>query len=527
MTKRADSDEHYVLDLCDEILGSAGLRQARFEWLRGDPSEARPQGAMLPVDGFWRERGIVVEFHEEQHTKPSPFFDRRQTVSGTDRGEQRRIYDERKAATIPVHGLRLVTIDKSAFHIRSKRIVREHVRDFAIVQEYLREHGDAATPGGIVESIPSTSVSGEPIGGADPSPEELSEVEAEREGLKEFVSKLTPTEVKEGDWFAKLLTFALDSYVKKVNWEYFQEKYQGVPPDVIVDQRIKMAARYAMIEGFLSASAYTGAVAATIGSLGGASPLTVPAIVATVMVDIAYLSQLQIRLAYDIAVLYQVPLDTEDPEDLWKLIRVAFTIKGGELAREGAIKAVPAVMRPLIKRYFSGHVLATAKALPVVGKFLLQRNMIKIGIPLVGIPIAVTLNRWSTFVAGKHARSVFRNEARVVEVAERLLDRTEHLSLTLWVAWLVIDSDGKISDDEALLMRHLIRLARDRHEHIDERLAKAVNIDVEEIWSRIESEVGDLDDIVAAAEEIARIDGEMNAKERTILDEIRARCART
>ena len=53
------------------------------------------------------------------------------------------------------------------------------------------------------------------------------------------------------------------------------------------------------------------------------------------MVDVAFISRLQLRLARDIAVLYRVPLDTSDPDDLWKLIRVAFTIKGGEAVREG------------------------------------------------------------------------------------------------------------------------------------------------------------------------------------------------
>src|SRR5215211_1798560 len=34
--RRAASDEAYVIDLCDEILGERALRQHRFEWLRGD-----------------------------------------------------------------------------------------------------------------------------------------------------------------------------------------------------------------------------------------------------------------------------------------------------------------------------------------------------------------------------------------------------------------------------------------------------------------------------------------------------------
>ena len=77
---------------------------------------------------------------------------------------------------------------------------------------------------------------------------------------------------------------------------------------------------------------------------------------------------------------------------MWKLIRVAFTIKSGEFVREGVVRAVPPFMRQVIKRYYSGPVLAAARGLPFVGKFLLQRNVIKIGIPVVGVPVAVVLN---------------------------------------------------------------------------------------------------------------------------------------
>lgn len=171
-------------------------------------------------------------------------------------------------------------------------------------------------------------------------------VEAERSEIREFVQELTMDEIKSGSWFTKLLSHAMSSYTTKVDWAYFQEKYKGVPADGIVDQRIKMASRYAAIEGGLSARAYTVAIAATIGSAGGASPIVVPAAVATVMVDVAYITQVQLRLAYDIAVLYRVPLDLSDPDDLWKLIRVAFTIKGGEVAREGVVKVVPSSCGP-------------------------------------------------------------------------------------------------------------------------------------------------------------------------------------
>ncbi|MGY5013394.1 hypothetical protein ACWCY6_35815 [Streptomyces sp. 900105755] len=353
-------------------------------------------------------------------------------------------------------------------------------------------------------------------------------VEQEQDEIRGFVKGLSADDIKSGNWFTKLAAHAMNSYTEKVDWQYFQDRYAGVPADAIVDQRIKMAARYAALEGGLSAGAYTATVAATIGSLGGASPATVPAAVATMMVDVAFTTQLQLRLAYDISVLYRIPLDVHDPEDLWKLIRVAFTIKSGEAAREGVAKAVPALVRPLVKRFYSGSVLSAGKALPIVGKSLLQRNVIKIGIPLVGVPLAVLLNRYTTLLAGRHARAVFRNEARVIEIAEGISERSRHPQLMLWVAWLVLraNAKAKIADDEALLMRHLVRQVRERHEVVDDRLASVVDIDPAEVWKRVDAEPGDLDDVLDAAERVATVDGDVNSREKAILAELRERCRR-
>lgn len=134
VANRADSDEHYVLDLCDEILGATGIRQARFDWLRGDVSPSSGRSAQLPVDGYWPANELVVEFQEKQHTESVPIFDRRATVSGIPRGEQRRLYDRRKADLVPAHGLRLVVVHKSEFEVRRDRIVRDRDRDTAVVR---------------------------------------------------------------------------------------------------------------------------------------------------------------------------------------------------------------------------------------------------------------------------------------------------------------------------------------------------------------------------------------------------------
>lgn len=158
---------------------------------------------------------------------------------------------------------------------------------------------------------------------------------------------------------------------------------------------------------------------------------------------VAFVTQLQLRLAYDVAVLYRVPIDVSDPDDLWKLIRVAFSIKGGEFVREGVIKVVPPLTRQLIKRYYSGPVLAAAKGLPFVGKLLLQRTVIKVGIPWWESPSAV-VNRYTTLVAGRHAQAVFRNEARVIELALNLSRNSQHPQLMLW--GLVARDHGRQED---------------------------------------------------------------------------------
>ena len=349
-------------------------------------------------------------------------------------------------------------------------------------------------------------------------------VEKEQNDLRGFVRGLTGDDIKSGNWFSKLVSHALSVYTKTADAAYFEAKYDGLPADAIVDARIKTASRYAALEGGMSAGAYTGAVAATIGTAGGASPLTLPAAGITVLVDLAFTTQLQLRLAWDISVLYSVPIDIDDPDDLWKLIRVALTIKSGELAREGLPKAVPVIVRPLVKRVYSKGVLAAGRSLPVVGKFLLQRNMIKIGIPAVGVPLSIVLNRQSTLAAGRHARTVFRNDARIIEAATRLAERTTHPETLLWVAWLVIAADPKISDDETQLMRHLVRLVHEHHAVSDDRLRRVVDVDPDEVWARLARESGDLTDLVDAATAVARIDGDITKLEHATLDEVVRRC---
>lgn len=352
----------------------------------------------------------------------------------------------------------------------------------------------------------------------DASAEERAHVDRERERMKGFVQQLSAEDITSGNWFSRLLSHALSTDTTRVDWQYFQEKYAGVPADAVVEERIRMAARYASIEGGMSAGAYSGIAIFVV-------PLIVPAAVTSALVDISFTAQLQLRLAYDIAVLYGVPIDVSDPEDLWRLIRIAFTIKAGEAAEEGLLKVVPAIVQPIVKTFYRKEVVTAGRALPVVGKYLLQRNVIKIGIPLVGVPLAITLNHWTTKIAGQHARAVFRNQARIIETAATIAARSRHPQLMLWIAWVTITADGKPTSDESQLMRHLVREVRERYEVVDEELARVVEVDWAEVLRRVDAEPGDRRDLLDAARAVSEIDGAANQRERLVLDRLEQLCA--
>lgn len=131
---RAESDEYYVISLCNELLNAEASQQHRFGFLKGD------SGVSLPVDAYYEHLNLVIEYHESQHTESIGFFNKKTTVSGVCRDEQRRIYDERRLTELPKHGIKVVVIDYSRFGT-TKKIKRNHDKDIQIVKQILEENG--------------------------------------------------------------------------------------------------------------------------------------------------------------------------------------------------------------------------------------------------------------------------------------------------------------------------------------------------------------------------------------------------
>lgn len=140
-------DEQYVLDLCDEVLGLTCSRQHRFDFLLGDKN-LKGTATKLPVDGYYKELKLAIEYRERQHTEAVNFFDKpdRMTISGVHRGEQRKNYDERRREILPKYGIALVEFSYSDFNYgKQKRIIREHNHDIEIVANKLKTYVNRLT----------------------------------------------------------------------------------------------------------------------------------------------------------------------------------------------------------------------------------------------------------------------------------------------------------------------------------------------------------------------------------------------
>jgi hypothetical protein len=135
-------DQNYIIDLCDEVLNMKALHEHTFDFLRGDPSLKRPNGTKLPVDAWYPELNLVIEFEEIHHSKPNVHFDKpfKMTISGTNRGEQRVKYIKLRKIIFPKHKIRVLFIPYDKFELKGKKLKRIKDEDMKVVRELLKDY---------------------------------------------------------------------------------------------------------------------------------------------------------------------------------------------------------------------------------------------------------------------------------------------------------------------------------------------------------------------------------------------------
>ena len=215
-----------------------------------------------------------------------------------------------------------------------------------------------------------------------------------------------------GEWLPRLVAQTFRAYYENSTPEYFAAKYPSLTQEQIFSKLKRAAVRQAGLVGAVTGIAMSAnelTALATGGELfvGLSGNLLLAAI--TVSADLVGAMAVQLRLVVQVARLYGIELDLNDPDDVWIVLGYAV---GGEISQE--ISQLGARMgsrlaKQAIRKHLTGEILTTAQRLAAkIGLKLLQRTVVSLVVPGVSIATATYLNRRFTSAVADIARKHFR-----------------------------------------------------------------------------------------------------------------------
>lgn len=316
--------------------------------------------------------------------------------------------------------------------------------------------------------------------------------------------------------------FAQERVIEQGGEAWLRSKYPGLPTEAIAGKLCELAEQTAAIAGSLSGAAASGAVfTAGVG---------IPMAVSAVMAEVLYTVRLQLRLVYDLHLLYGIPLDASDPEDLLGIFAVVYGVKLAEVGGIGAKALGPEVMRAQLYRLIHGNTKSIQSAVnrvlgPRIARSVTQKGILKTAVPVVGVALSAGWNYTATRAMGSRVRQEVRIKAGLREEAIRLQAKvtTDEFTTLAMVEGLVALAlaDGDFSDLEREVYLTFLRQLQLSPERL-EGLAGKVHADLDGVLTQL-STVDDEECSKALAHcfcLIAAADGVLNPAEKQTLSQL-------
>ena len=341
------------------------------------------------------------------------------------------------------------------------------------------------------------------------------EVSAELEEAKEFAKTLDIDDVKSGQWFITLLQKVVQSYDRNARAEYFQQKYPGLPPDETADILTSVAVKYATIAGAITGVAATTSQISALGSAG----MTIAVMVGAIGAEMVYLAGIQMRLVLDISVLYDLQLDTDDPEDILMIFGYALGVAPAEMLGKGLQVAARGGTQHAVKTYISKGRLKTIQGYGSrIGIKILQKSVVKYTVLIASVGVGSIYNYVTTKSVGKIAKSHLKNRGKVTEELRQLVSRQNTYDIAFPAAAMYMAQiDGEFSNKEKVFYKAILsRMSFEEHTQAEFKRLMANDGNIIEAISQIED-----DEIKYSLVEVlvlmAVYDGELVEKERDFL----------
>lgn len=337
----------------------------------------------------------------------------------------------------------------------------------------------------------------------------------EIERAKGFVKTLHFDQVKSGEWFMELLRKVVAAYDRNARAEYFQQKYPGLAPDEIADILTSVTVRYAAIAGAIAGAAATANQLSILSSAG----MTAALFVGTIGAEMIYLARIQMRLVLDLAVVYDLQLNPDDPEDILMIFGYAMGVTPTELLGKGLQIAAGATTKGAVKKYISKATLqAIQDFAKKLGFKILQRTIIKYAVPMASAAVGSGYNYVTTQSVGKIARAHLKNRGKVTEELRVLVSRQNTYDLAFPAAVMYMAQiDGRFLPKEQELYRAMLtRMSFDDHTQAQfQRLISNEDSILQALAQMEDEELGhSLIDVLVL---MASCDGELAQTEREFL----------
>lgn len=135
--KRENSDEYYLIGLCNELLNEKALHQHTFKFLLGDFHRDGVKRTALPLDAYYAKLNMVIELFEKEDL--TSLEEEKNTISGVTRSEQRKRYAQRKRDVLKEKEIHLLEIGYDEFECdEENKLIRNKEADVKILKEILK-----------------------------------------------------------------------------------------------------------------------------------------------------------------------------------------------------------------------------------------------------------------------------------------------------------------------------------------------------------------------------------------------------
>lgn len=261
-------------------------------------------------------------------------------------------------------------------------------------------------------------------------------------------------EEKSGNWLWKLIRLTLSSHSKNVTFDYLKNKYKATTKDILAKKIIQANLNASVVVGMIS-----GATGGAFGIISG-----VPATFA----ELITLTNYQLKMIYELSVLYGKPVDLNNPEELYKILSIAFGMKANEVVNAAAVQLVKkgagvafdfigrrAFLRPAQELFAKLGVVITQRVI---------KNIAAKAIPLIGSAtgavICAGLDYLSTQSVASNTILIYRTPKLMVEyfnLKNRITKSDKSSIEALVTGCLYMGNSDKIVDIHKLaLIEHLV-----------------------------------------------------------------------